>query len=114
LLRLLVAERRLGLHRRPLLSYRMHQTNTIQEDHAKVKAEWAIVTAFFLHQLNERARPMEPQYAARVLDLLDRHLLARPVQLCMTYFRHHPSDTLERNPIFADTKFRVLLAENAQ
>jgi GT2 family glycosyltransferase/glycosyltransferase involved in cell wall biosynthesis len=114
LLRMLTADRRLGLHPRPLLSYRMHRSNTIIEDHSKVKAEWAMVTAFFLHQLWDRGAEMDAHYATRVFDLLDRHGLTRPVQLCMAYFRHHPSETLERNPIFTDTGFRVVLAESVQ
>jgi GT2 family glycosyltransferase/glycosyltransferase involved in cell wall biosynthesis len=114
LLRLLVADRRLGLHPEPLLSYRMHRSNTISEDHAKVKVEWAMVTAFFLHQLWDRGGAMDAQYATCVFDLLDRHRLTRPVQLCMTYFRLNQSDTLERNPIFADTEFRGVLAENVR
>jgi hypothetical protein len=92
----------------------MHRSNTISEDHAKVKVEWAMVTAFFLHQLWDRGGAMDAQYATRVFDLLDRHRLTRPVQLCMTYFRLNQSDTLERNPIFADSKFRGVLADNVQ
>jgi hypothetical protein len=76
-----------------------------------VKAEWAIVTAFFLHRLWDRGRAVDVRYATRILDLLDRHGLTRLVQLCMTYFRQNPSETLERNPIFADTGFRIVLAE---
>lgn len=107
-LRLILAGK--GLHRidRPLMSYRLHATNTISEGHLKVKAEWAAVSAFFLDRL--WARPdVDWRRVARFAGVLDRHALTPSVMACMAYFRQHPSDTLEFSRFFTDQAFRAAL-----
>ena len=104
---------------RPLLSYRLHTTNTISEGPQRVKPEHAAAAAFFLHRLWDRPGrggpaergPVDWERAARLLDVLDRHALTVPVQLCLTYFRNHPTDTLERSPFHGDAAFRNVLAD---
>jgi glycosyltransferase involved in cell wall biosynthesis len=112
-LRLLVKGKTLRLLEKPLVSYRIHGTNTISEDHLKVKVEWAAVTAFYLTCLWDRRDlgPIDWHLARRVLDVLDRHGLQKPVQLLMVYFREHPTDTLEASPFHEDAAFRSLLTE---
>lgn len=96
---------------RPLLSYRQHATNTINEDHLKVKVEWAAVTAFHLYRLweGDGPAPMDWARATRFLDVLDRHGLTRPVQLLVAYFRQHPTETLETSPFHLDAPFRAFM-----
>jgi glycosyltransferase involved in cell wall biosynthesis len=112
-LRLLVRGKTLHRLDTPLMSYRMHATNTINEGHMKVKAEWAAVTAFFLDRL-WGGQPVDWERAGRILDVLDRHALTRPVQLCAAYFRNHPTDTFELNPFHADTAFHRVLNGSLQ
>jgi len=104
--------KRLALADRRLLRYRVHDSNTISEDHARVRLEWAIATAFFLTSLWDRpdSRPIDWRRAELLQDVLDRHALTRAVHLCMAYLRRHPTDTLERNPVLSDEAFRGVLA----
>lgn len=112
-LRVLAKGKTLRLIPKALVSYRTHATNTIKDDHAKVKLEWAIVVAFFLHCLwNRRDRgSVDWRRAQGFLGVLDRHGLVKPVLMLLTYFGEHPSDTLEGNPVLVDADFRRLLAE---
>lgn len=112
-LRLLVRGKTFHLLERPLASYRMHASNTINEGHLKVKAEWAAVTAFFLDRL-WGGQPIDWARATRLLDVLDRHTLTRAVQLCAAYFRNHPTDTLELNPFHTDAAFQRVLNGSIQ
>jgi hypothetical protein len=115
-LRLLVKGKTLRLLEKPLLSYRIHGTNTISEDHLKVKVEWAAVIAFYLTCLWDRRDlgAIDWPLARKVLDVLERHGLQKLVQLLMVYFREHPTDTLEVSPFHEDAAFRGLLAEVAR
>ncbi|ALJ39506.1 glycosyltransferase (plasmid) [Azospirillum brasilense] len=104
---------------RPLLSYRLHTTNTISEGPQRVKPEHAAAVAFFLRRLWDRPvrggaaerGSVDWERAARLLDVLDRHALTGPVQLCLTYFHNHPTDTLERSPFHGDATFQSVLAD---
>jgi hypothetical protein len=110
-LRLLLAGERVALLPEPLLRYRLHSGNTIKEDHAQVRLEWAIVGAAYLVGLLDRrgGQGLEDWIRARaVLDILDRHALARAAHLCTAYLRRH-AGTLERSPILRDNAFREFL-----
>lgn len=90
----------------PLLRYRLHDANTIKEEHARVRLEWAIVSAFYLHRRWEGG---DWTSARAALDVLGAHRLTDAVVLAQAYFRRHPTDTLERNPILADQGFLDVL-----
>lgn len=111
-LRLLVRGKSIRILPQPLLSYRQHAANTIKESVLKVKAEWAVAAAFFLHQLwgLDDPKPVDWPRAGEFLAVLDRHGLTAPVLLCMAYFRRHPSASLEDSPFHQDTDFRAILA----
>jgi glycosyltransferase involved in cell wall biosynthesis len=113
LLRLLVKGKVLRLLERPLMSYRMHDSNTISEDHSKVKVEWAAVAAFYLACLWDRrdSGPVDWRHAVRVLEVLDRHGLTKAVHLLRAYYGQHPTDTLQTSPLLKDGAFRQVLAE---
>ena len=110
-LRLVAGGRRILLLDDALLSYRTHGGNTIAEDHAKVRLEWAIVAAFFITSLWDRPDGPEIDWgrAMAIAQVLDKHALTRAVHLCMAYLRRHPASTLERSPILADLAFRELV-----
>ncbi len=66
LLRAVALGRRVVLVDKPLLRYRSHGSNTISEDHAAVRAEWAMVAAAYLTVLWDRpeAPPIVWDHAA--------------------------------------------------
>jgi glycosyltransferase involved in cell wall biosynthesis len=105
--------RRLTFVDRPLLSYRMHRTNTINEDHTKVRCECAVATARFLHTLWQRPPngqlSIDWRRAQQALDVVERHRLTRAVDLCLVYLRCHPSPSLEAGSILTDQEFRNVL-----
>ncbi len=77
----------------PLLFYRMHGRNTILEEHARVRVEWAFGCARFLHSLNRfpgrRRRGWD--YVDRITRIVERHSLQRLVMLFLVYFAGGPA-----------------------
>jgi glycosyltransferase involved in cell wall biosynthesis len=110
-LRLVATGRNLRFFDQPLLTYRMHDSNTINEGVLRVKYEWAVSTAFFLNALWDKSHTEKWHQAANFLRVLKRHNLAMPVQLCMAYFKNHPSENLEDNQFFIDSVFQDILRE---
>lgn len=108
-LRLVAHGRRLRFVDAPLMSYRLHQSNTIAEGALKVKAEWAATVAFFLYT-RLRLAGDDWAWTGRMLPILEQHDLTRMVLPCLAYFMRHPTDTLEHSDFFGDTAFREFLA----
>ncbi|MBB2161666.1 glycosyltransferase [Gluconacetobacter sacchari] len=110
-LRLALNRRRIGFIDRELLSYRVHETNTIKENHAGVRVDWAMVASFFLWGLShdEAANGARVQQAWQILE---KHGLTRAAQACIAYFDANPSGSLATNglPADADMKSKLLLA----
>jgi glycosyltransferase involved in cell wall biosynthesis len=73
----------------PLLRYRMHSSNTINENSERVRIEWAAVAASYLLRLSGRfGQPELPWgYLERYMDIIERHNLARLVMYFLTYFQ---------------------------
>lgn len=96
----------------PLLRYRLHGSNTISEDHGKVRAEWAMSAAAYLTSLWDRPGAGAPDWtqAAAMEEVLQRHGLSRAVHLCMAYLRRHGAGTLAESPLLGDSDFRARLA----
>lgn len=113
-LRAAVRRRRLTFVDLPLMSYRMHNTNTINEDRAKVRLETAMATAHFLYMLWDCASPgqmhIDWRRAQHVLDVVERHGMTRAIHLCLIYLRCHPAASLETSAILTDQEFRNVLA----
>ncbi|PZW48634.1 glycosyltransferase involved in cell wall biosynthesis [Humitalea rosea] len=103
---------RIAMLETPLLRYRLHGSNTISEDHRKVRAEWAISAAAYLTSLLDRPGADAPDWAraADVEEVLQRHGLSRAVHLCMAYLRRHGAGTLVESPLLGDTDFRGQIA----
>lgn len=94
----------------PLLSYRLHAANTIKEDHALVRMEWAAVSAAYLDALLAAPGAADWARLPAIGAVLERHALLPAVQLCQAYTRRHPAvGTLERAPMLTDEGFRRAL-----
>lgn len=112
-LRALANRKRFILAEESLLSYRIHDSNTISQNHTEVRREWAIVTAAFLAALWHRG-PVDSGYAHALEAILEQHKLTLAVHLCMIYSGHRGGDTLEHSPLLLDPKFRAFLIESLQ
>ncbi len=108
LLRALALGRRVTMVETPLLRYRMHGSNTIKEDHHRVRAEWAMAAAAYLTTLWDRpgAPPIDWEEAAAARSVLATHQLDWATDLCMAYMRRTGAASLDRSPLLADTVFR--------
>jgi glycosyltransferase involved in cell wall biosynthesis len=110
LLRALVhGERFALLLEEQLLSYRIHSANTIKEDHASVRCEWAAVSAAALDGLAAAGGQVDWPRMRAVTSVLERHALLPAVQLCLAHLRRHPASSLERAALLSDTSFLATL-----
>ncbi|MFT8419958.1 MAG: glycosyltransferase [Gluconacetobacter sp.] len=110
-LRLTLNGRRIGFIDRALMAYRVHETNTIKENHASVRVDWAMVASFFLWSLlRNGSRNVERIHLA--WQILETHNLTRAARECLRYFDAHPSASLATSDLLADsvTKSKLLLA----
>ena len=112
-LRALAKSKRFVLIEEPLLRYRIHENNTIGENHGEVRLEWAIVTAAFLANILHRGA-LDWGYARAVEGILERHNLTLPVHLSMIYSGQRGNETLEHSPLLLDKAFRAFLVESLQ
>jgi hypothetical protein len=109
LLRLVVEGRTIKYVEAPLLRYRIHSANTIAEGALKVKAEWAVVTAFHLSRLVQREGG--DHALARYMPVLSRHTLLEAVTVLLAYFLRNPSPTLERSAFHLDLDIQRLIRD---
>jgi glycosyltransferase involved in cell wall biosynthesis len=96
-----------------LLRYRIHATNTISENHSKVRAEWAMcAAAYFANGLDSPSPDrMDWETAASLEDVLRRHELGKAVHLCMSYLRRWGMEPLDRNRLLSDQEFLNRLSD---
>ncbi|MFZ5569090.1 MAG: glycosyltransferase family 2 protein [Thermodesulfobacteriota bacterium] len=87
MLRLLTRGKEILLHDEALLSYRIHQGNTIREEHARVRVEWAYCCAAFLQAtaLHPNLRRGGWQYWERFAAVTETHQLTSMVALFISY-----------------------------
>jgi len=85
LLRLVAWRKRITIVRAPLLSYRVHSSNTISESHLRVRLEWAAATAAFARRLTASGRDQggEGSYLGRLMQVAGRHELLPFVALAL-------------------------------
>lgn len=89
---------------RPLMRYRFHATNTISENHAKVRVEWALCAAVFLRsKCNVPGSENAPQHQA-ILTALDRHGLRRGTECALAWLKQHGLDAVN-DDLLTDAKF---------
>ena len=113
-LRLLVlGDHRVALVPEVLLYYRMHDRNTINEAHDRVRLEWATACACFLHRLwdGDGDRAIDWARARMVLEVTDRHHLTPAVQLLMAWLRRHGVEAIDHGMLVSDADFVAQVAQ---
>jgi glycosyltransferase involved in cell wall biosynthesis len=115
-LRLVAHHKRLVLLRQPLLSYRIHDSNTISEAPPQVRLEWAAVVAFFAQRLASANSGWDSrsQYLARLLEVTDRHQLTRLVALSLLHAQREGPGATSPGACVADQRFRAALWDIGQ
>jgi glycosyltransferase involved in cell wall biosynthesis len=110
-LRVLAEGRSIRFVRELLLQYRLHTSNTINEAHERVRLEWAAVAAMYVVRAWDRpcGNGIDWTQVLAMENVWSQHALTRPVHLCATYLRRHPTDTMERTPLLSDRPFLDLL-----
>jgi glycosyltransferase involved in cell wall biosynthesis len=107
-LRLAANHRRIGFIDRKLLAYRLHETNTIKENHANVRLDWAMVASFFLWSLSRQASG-DTERIRQGWQILERHGLNRAAQDCVRYFDSNPSASLATNSLLINAPMKSKL-----
>lgn len=112
-LRLLALGQSIAMSDDIMLRYRLHGSNTISEDHRKVRVEWALCVAAYLTLLWDRPGAPEPDWdtAAATEAVLKRHELTVAVGPCMAYLRRNGGGRLDTSPLLADASFRARMLE---
>jgi glycosyltransferase involved in cell wall biosynthesis len=78
LLRVLARGGKIHIDPRPLLQYRIHDSNTISESVLKVKVELAVVVAEHIFQIyHSKSHKFNADYLKMLYDVLDTHNLSR-------------------------------------
>jgi glycosyltransferase involved in cell wall biosynthesis len=100
---------RLAFVDRRLLRYRFHSSNTIHESHDRVRMEWALCGAFFLHLGWQRRSTRDWARAQAVQEVLERHNLLRAASLMVMRFAQAGATRIEDAGILEDVEFNPLL-----
>lgn len=102
LLRFAALGNRLAFVDKKLLRYRFHATNTIREDHRRVRLDWAICAAFFIHLVWQHGCSEDRTRRLVVEAVLDRHELRRAVDLCLPRLARSGATNLEVSGVLED------------
>lgn len=99
-----------------LLAYRFHATNTIHENHSRVRWEWAIAAAHFLHRVTTSTDHPDVDWdrIKQAFAIAQKHSLAQAIEYSIIYFSRHPVNSLERSQILYDRKFDKIMMECLQ
>ena len=115
-LRLLVHGKHIHMIDDPLLSYRIHAKNTIREEHANVRAEWAFACARFI--VTARGLPEWREkgwdYVDRFNRIMERHSLSRLLNIFFIFFASQSTMGIDINRFDEDAQFLKLLRHVAQ
>lgn len=101
---------RLAFIDRPLMRYRFHANNTISESHGRVRAEWALAAAFFLHQVFGRGGSRDWGRARAILAIVEKHRLTAAVQLALLRFSADPAAEVDE-ALMSDQAFQAAMLE---
>jgi GT2 family glycosyltransferase len=108
-LRLLVAGKTIHMIDEPLVTYRMHAKNTILEEHAKVRAEWAFACARFIMRVRTLPEWQEKgwDYVKRFNRIMEIHSLSGLLNLFLLYFMGRDIGHAEDDPEFQELIHRM-------
>lgn len=95
----------------PLLQYRMHGSNTINENAMHVKIEWAAVVAWHLFQNMDR---LSWAYMQKIIKVTDRHQLTRLLFCFLLEYKKNAHGNMNVDSFWADEKFVSFLREVVQ
>jgi len=110
LMRLLARGRHVLIHEKSLVAYRFHATNTIKENHSAVRAELALIGAFFLQLSARNLTQLNWHDIDLFQGILKKHALSDAVFICLVHFLSNPIDSLEKNPFDCNEKLRGAVA----
>ena len=108
-LRLLLHGKQIHFDNTPLLTYRMHASNTISEGVLRVKTEWAAVVAFFVY--NHWKRHKNWSYEAELIKITDRHMLTRLLMFFFAFFQSLPVGKLSCDAFMQDQEFLQFISK---
>jgi glycosyltransferase involved in cell wall biosynthesis len=111
-LRLLLKGKQIYFHDKPLLAYRLHSTNTINEGVLRVKIEWAAAVAFFIYNLWPHQQNWN--YYAKLTKITDQHTLTRLLMYFFAFFRSLPSDKLSCDAFIYDKEFLEFISREVK
>jgi len=109
-LRLILSKQKIAILLDPLLYYRIHPTNTINESVLKVKIEWAAVVAYYVWCAKQQNWP----YWDQLVEITNRHDLTRLVFFFLKFFQQHSSDDLKVDSWLSDPKFCRFIADTVR
>lgn len=106
-LRILAAGHEITWLPQSLVRYRLHAGNTIKEEHARVRLEWAAVTAFYLNTVwGQPGGTPDWERLRRFENVMEAHKLSQAVHLCQSYFAMSRACSFDRSGFVADAAFR--------
>lgn len=106
-LRAISFNKRIVILENPLLHYRTHATNTINEGVLKVKLEWAAVVAYYAWKVKQS----DWNYWEQLVEITNRHDLTR---MLFFFFKHYQQNATERFAVddwLADKAFCKFLTD---
>lgn len=106
LMRMLARGKHIAIYEGALLAYRFHATNTIKENHGAVRAELALIAAFFLQLAARNLTSLNWKDFSLFHSTLKRHSLADAAFACLTHFSSAPADSLEDSPFETRPSFK--------
>jgi len=94
LLRLIFLGKKIHIIKEKLLTYRVHQKNTISEDHKKVRVEWAFCCAGFIWMTDFKKHGESKGwvYLEKMAAIMDKHNLTKLVLYFLSYFQESSSN----------------------
>ena len=115
-LRLLACKKEVYFLDQPLLSYRVHQGNTIRADSFAVKTERAAVVAYYLY--NARSNHADDAkdwqgYIEKFTEIADRQALGAPLSYFLDHLDRAPPTGLQFGFWTRDNEFRRYMREAA-
>jgi glycosyltransferase involved in cell wall biosynthesis len=108
LLRMYINNIKIVIIDKPLLNYRIHSSNTISENHERVRIEWAAISAYFLLNLQSQMEDYDLSwnYLRSYYDIIEKHNLSRLLFYFVNfYLRNNKVSKMEISCFKKNTEF---------